>query len=503
MSGIDIGFTQGPQQIQCSRGLFSLEAPPATFTIGGSSAVKWFPGHYLNVNKQVNKDSGSADYSAINLIQPYIGTGPNTGIQYTGVQGLSMMCYWGYLETGTLGQYNFGGNTAPSGGVPDIDQILSQCAGMSPQRTFALCLNLGNPDWDNDRYTPTYITTNSTYGAAQAGSSGNPTSGVYGVYATSQGGASGAANFQNANVMARIKALILAIATAYDTNPLFAHFRLASTDIFGPAGGTYSYSSVFSNYLEIAQYAQSVFLHTPVGVAWGFNIVQSYEVTATQALIMPGSSDISGATAWTATYMPLSYICNGGSGTWSSAPTGASGTLTGGYYFNGYEGTAVTGTYSCPMAFSDGTTVTASFTQGSSTVTWTPSLGAATKSTTGTTVSFNPLWATTGTQTYLNYGGPSNNNWTPLGTPLYTYIQGAWDIEPEDLSGGAGAPYPGVFTPADICNALNNNLYGAFAFWWGLGGIYPSDNGYPTADWTTSVVPAIQAAPLTNTTYPY
>lgn len=495
MSGIDIGFTQGPKQVQSSRGLFACESPQANFTIGGSSLIKWKPGHYGVVYTPLHRYSGgTSPFSAYNIISPYVGTGANTGVQYSGVTGIALNAWWGYLESDTTqGVYNFGGNTSLAGTTPDIDQILSFCASNGKYFRLMLCLNgqWGASGSDAGNYLPNYMLGNSIYGAPDPGSSGL-TGGGYGIAAGVGGGA--VPNLTNANVVSVLQDLIGALATAYDSNPYFETFSIISTDTIGGYAGTAlgSGSTFYTAIQSLYTYAKSVFLHTNVQVENGFGGIGQSNLTqwCFQNGILVGCSDTAGNTAFQNTYLTLPI---GSIGSTSLTLSGNSWATSGGNW------TANNNSATLNVRFNDGETRVVNFTYGSPTGTWT---GALSGSPTTATCSYMPGLASQAIMVAFNMGGAGNNNWVPISPAPMTYSSLSMDIEPLDITGGSGLAYPTYFTPSDVCTAINNQYNAGHVYWWMMGGGYGPDGGITSADWATSVIPAIQANPIVNTAYP-
>ena len=460
------------------------------------------------VYSQIHRSSGNTAFGAMNVIQPYIGTGANTGIQYSGVAGLGLTCFWGYLES-ALNTYNFGNNTAVTGSTPDIDQTLTQLAALG--KKFSLLLVLCGSGWNDTRYIPTYLQTTATYGNCDPGSSGyTPTSGVYGIAAGSA--AAEVPNWNNANVMGRVQALIAALGqgvgftngfAGYDSNPTFDSIRIYSTDVLlgyaGTAIASNSGSVAWAAFQQILEWCLEYFPTTNVSIQGGFGTrMTPLAVWMGPNGVLSGCSDTAGATMWSPTNQPLGLVTNGGSNNWASPPSGTSGTMVD--PFNGWEGRDYfAGTYPMQMQLPASGVVTATFSQNSTTVTFNRSVSES--ATTGTTVGPAPYVFANSMTTYLGIGGNWNNQWTPVSPALTTYSPSIMDIENQDLVGPKNA-FPDIFLPADICSSLNIYYNAAYAFWWMMGGSYGPDNGVSAGDWATSVIPAIQATPLINISYP-
>jgi hypothetical protein len=449
---------------------------------------------YTPIHRFTN-NTGSGFY-AWPVISPYFGTGANTGIQYSGVTGIGLGVWWGYLVSQTTpGVYNFNGNTSlisGQGTITDLDNCLAQCQGLGKYFRLMLYLN-GQSGSSAGNYIPNWILSNSSYGNADMGSSGISGNPPYGVSAGEGGGI--VPNFLNANVMSALQNLIAALAAAYDNNPYFETFSIISTDTLGGySGTTLGNGSAFCNAMQsLYAYCKSVFLHTNVQVENGFGGISQSNLTqwCFQNGVLVGCSDTAGNSSFQTNYQTLPI---GSISSTSLTLTGNSWCTSGGNW------TANNNSATLNVLFNDGETRSVNFTYGSNTATWT---GALTGSPTTATCAFMPGLASQAIQTAFNLSVPGNNNWPSISPAPMTYSSLSMDIEPLDMTGaGAGSPYPTNFTPSDICVALNTQYNAGHAYWWMMGPGFGSDNGVSAADWASSVIPAIQANPIVNTAYP-
>jgi hypothetical protein len=258
------------------------------------AAIKWNPGHYMLTYTQLYNSR------TITVVQDEI-----TALSKSaGVVGYKSFVTWAYLEPNE-NDYNFA----------DIDAMIGsggQFTLMSPPRHLILQLNpnvfnSGSPEvpgTGDDRFLPSYIVNDpATYGEAVLGNSGlsNP-NGYGGFWVQATGGY--CANLVNANVQARLVALLQAIGKRYDDNPLFEGVVLCATDDMYPVAGSGISTTEYISALEsILNGATAAMPQSNIAIqnAWAGEVTasQEFEEWMLEHRVLPGSSDTAGAPAWT------------------------------------------------------------------------------------------------------------------------------------------------------------------------------------------------------------
>jgi hypothetical protein len=258
------------------------------------TSVKWNPGHYMLTYTQL--DNGRT----ISVIQDELTDLSNSD----GVVGYKSFVTWAYLEPSEDDYY-----------FADIDAMIGsggQFTTMSPPRHLILQLNPNVfnsgtqqvPGMGDDRFLPGYVLNDpATYGDGILGNSGlsNP-NGYGGFWVQATGGY--CANFVNANVQARLVALLQAIGKRYDDNPLFEGVVICATDDMYPVAGsgisTAEYVSALESVLTAATAAMPK-SNVAIQNAWAGEATasQEFELWMLAHRVLPGSSDTAGAPAWT------------------------------------------------------------------------------------------------------------------------------------------------------------------------------------------------------------
>jgi len=262
-------------------------------------AVKWNPGHWMLTYTQLEHGRTLSDVQ-----------GELTALsQSPGIVGYKSFVTWAYLEP-AQGQYYF----------TDIDAMIGaggQFAQMTPERHLILQLNpnvfnsgqQSVPTPGDDRFLPSYILDDpGTYGPAVLGHSGLANPNDYGGFWV-QGTGGYAANFVNPNVQARLIALIEAIGTHYDSNPLFEGIILCANDDMYPVSGSGISEGQYLGALQAILSASTAALPTSnVGIqnAWAGEPTasQQFEQWMLEHRVLPASSDTAGEPAWTTSYAP-------------------------------------------------------------------------------------------------------------------------------------------------------------------------------------------------------
>jgi len=285
------------------------------------------------------------------------------------------------------------------------------------------------------------------------------------------------------------------MAAHWDNDPLFEGVFVWAWDVYGPAKGTSEFSNQLAYYWPdlqtMLQNLKGAFKHTNAGMQVAFGPIGAANLTQwmVQSGLAIGSSDTAGASAWT----PSSSFAM------PFAPTSAgttSTTIMGSSWLSNPGGTA-DATASLLAAFSDGETRTVNFALGSNVVSWTGGLTNAVGA--GVTIAAAPGMLSQGVQTWMNLGGPGNNNWAPISPAPFTYTHAMFDVQGADITSGW---YPfGGFSISDIINAANSKYNISHLF---VVHLVPATGVPAAAVWTGSggVASVLATSSLINTSYP-
>lgn len=446
---------------------FSLTVNPAA-----AGSIKWSPGHWL---LSFSQPLGAGETIAGRAyLQTEISAAIAAAPTVVGVKIFGDMAYY----ESTQGNYT----TA-------INDITALCT----RTKVTMQINLGvfnhGPEVPTDAGAiPNYILTDPTYGAALMGSSAFTPSApfLYGYWVSANGAYN--LNFVNSNANARV------VALANGLSPLdaVANFEeiviCAYDDMLPDPGAGISEASYFAALQTILLAFKAAFPHTNICIQQAYGRTagptQNFAQWCTQNAILCGASDVMGASAWQPN-AGLSFLTNGGA--WASAPTGTSGTLHTIFVGN-------TGTYL--LKFGSGTVVTANFTQGSTAVTWLPSVSA--QDPNAGTVSWAPLNLQWGLMAQLGYPIVGDGYTNPV-PALATLSTCTLDVQAGDMvSDATSQVWYTLFTALDIIQMANNFGNCSKLFWSYLTN---SQTSQTSALWTT-ILPILQANALTNTGYP-
>lgn len=396
------------------------------------------------------------------------------------VDGIKVFATMALFET-AFGVYDFSVTDAIIAQLSPTDQNLVV------QLNFGVFNSNGSPSapqTNNTFIIPNYILNNaSLYGAGLYGSSGVTPTGASGFYVQQTG--AWCLNLMNAGCFGRIQALANAMGAHYNGNSRFEGIVICAWDVMSPYPGI-SPATYYSSIAAIGAAFVSAFPNTNIWAQLGSDSAgganaQPLTQTLVQGRVMPGSSDVIGATGFNANYCALSPGL-------SAAPRGSGGTFTSNYD---------RGTGSTLLQFTTGQIVTANVVQFSDLIDWSPAVTGSPVAF-GTTQAFAPSSLEFGIQAWLGISSPGSG-WTPPSTPLTSLGHAGLDIQSGDICSDAGNQvYPIICTPLDICSALNNLYNASHAFWVRL---TATETSLPQAQWQNLKL-VLAANPLTNTSYP-
>jgi hypothetical protein len=441
----------------------------------GAASINWNPGPYLLTYNQplsVGSSVPTADISAAAACTP--------------CKGYAFWATWSFFEGGaggTQGNYTVGPSSV-------LGQIFT-AVGNNNQKVIIQF----NPDQFNatglqavgDGYTlPLYLTQNSSFGAANVGTSGvsvNP-SYPYGWYEQQTGGY-GANWVGNTNVYNALLATFQAIASQWDGDPRFEAIIVVADDVMYPYNGTgLQGSTYFTQLTNLMLAIKSYFHHTNVVLQIaGQQSTASQQMVQTlvQAGVMMGASDTAGATAWNDTYTSVTF----------SSISGTTGTLA-----SPLAGWEAGNTYTCKLSTGQTVQMTVSTSSPYTAVTFSPAVTGSPSAT--ATISY--AWPQLGPEMMAWAGIQSAfSSWAPPSPALQTYSTSFMEAQEGDFSNTVGSPaFPTTFTAADMVQALNDNVTGGVGY---HGSHFLMSYGNSTA-WAARLASYNGTSGLTNTGYP-
>ena len=316
--------------------------------------MKWTPGYYVLTDTQYGPNRPLSDWQA--ELNDAVAAKPT-------VQGFALFTTWAGLEWKTKANWQFGGG---SSSTFVVDQIASFCRTNGLKLALVInpdVFNSGTPSapslsGDNGNIPYDLLTDAATYGAGLYGNSGVASTGASGFWVQQTGGFG--ANFENANVQARLIAMLQHLGAVFDADPVLEAVIFDAMDVMYPFAGTGATGQPYYTAMQNIMTAMKAAFPTTnvaIQVAWGGTPMQSFVEWMVTHGIMVSTSNTAGLTG----FQPGS----GPTVTTTAAPAGASGTLT-----TAWKGT--TGDY--PIEFSTGQMATALLTKSSTTATWSPSV---------------------------------------------------------------------------------------------------------------------------------
>jgi hypothetical protein len=439
------------------------------------ATVKWAPGYYVLTDTQYEPGKPFSQWQP--ELDDAVAAKPT-------VQGFALFTTWAGLEWKTEANWQFGGGV---GSTFVIDQIASFCRTNGLKLALVInpdVFNSGTPsapklDGDNGNVPYYLLTDPATYGAGLYGNSSVTSTGASGFWVQQTGGFG--ANLENANVQARLIAMLQHLGAVFDGDPVLEAVIFDAMDVMYPFTGTGATGQPYYTAVQnIMTSMKGAFPTTNVAiqVAWGGTPMQSFVEWMVTHGIMVSTSDTAGLTG----FQPGS----GPTATTAAAPGGTSATLSAPWAHT-------TGDYA--IAFSTGQEATARFTQSSTTVTWNPAVSGSPTHTIETAA--YPPNLSDGVQAWMGtVAVAAGSSWSPPSPALMSYGTSFPLVEGGDF--GGTNPYGTPYAIGDIIDAANQKYQASHLY---VSHMASNQTNVTAAVWS-NVLPVLQANPLVNVAYP-